>query len=396
MPEKIIHVDRLDFGPSWMTKKFEKTPEGFLVGRAIVTSTGVFTYRDELGKIVRELRLPEEVFRPDSVESLKMLPVTNDHPPELVTAENIKKYQVGFSGDNPSKTTQFAYATNDADVTDGYHLAVDLKITDSATIDEIIGGKQALSCGYTTDLEPAEPDSMWCGIPYDYIQRNIVYNHVSIVDSARAGDAARIRLDSVDPKVHLLVREEEKPMPDMKKINLDGVEYEAEAKVIEVLAKRKERIDTLETEVATKTTELSALQGKFDNATEQASQLTQKVADLEKSQMNADAVNEKVKALLKVREVAGKVGVEVKDEMSEDEIKRAVILKQFPSAQLDGKDVVYVTARFDAIAESLVTEAHNDAQVDTLKGVQTVSETASTDARKRMLDEQFKRSRNQK
>ena len=68
-------VDRV-MAPDWMSEPFEKTPEGFLKGRAIITCTGVFPYKDATGNVRRELRLPEEVFHPDHLDSLKLKPIT--------------------------------------------------------------------------------------------------------------------------------------------------------------------------------------------------------------------------------------------------------------------------------------------------------------------------------
>lgn len=78
-PKTVKRFDTLDAG-SWMTTKFTRTTEGFLTGRAIVTSIGVFTYQYADGTVLRELRLPEEVFAPESLESMKLKPVTNQHP----------------------------------------------------------------------------------------------------------------------------------------------------------------------------------------------------------------------------------------------------------------------------------------------------------------------------
>lgn len=171
--------------PLGADEPFEKTPEGFLKGRAILTSTGVFPYRDATGGVRRELRLPEDVFHPDHLESLKLKPITLEHPSEEVTPENAAQYAVGHMGSNPLTT-------------DNHHLSCDAIITHGDAIKAIEGGKRSLSCGYTCDLERADMDASHEGMPYDYIQRNIRANHVAIVDKARAGDAPRIRLDSAD------------------------------------------------------------------------------------------------------------------------------------------------------------------------------------------------------
>ena len=60
-PRTVKRFDSLDAG-RWMATPFIRTTEGFLTGRAIVTSIGVFTYQYADGTVLRELRLPEEVF----------------------------------------------------------------------------------------------------------------------------------------------------------------------------------------------------------------------------------------------------------------------------------------------------------------------------------------------
>src|SRR5574344_1521553 len=115
------------------------------------------------------------------MDSLRMKPVTNDHPKEVVTADNVKLFQVGNLGDNPFNG-------------DNIHLTIDMVIQDSGAIGDILKGKRELSCGYTADI--VDEKGVWLGMPYTKRQKNIRYNHVAVVDSARAGEAARIKLDS--------------------------------------------------------------------------------------------------------------------------------------------------------------------------------------------------------
>jgi len=81
-------------------KALQKTDEGYLVGRAVATTIGVFPYLQADGSIRRELRSPEEVYNPDSLESLKLAEITNNHPTEAVTTDNVNKYGVGTVGEN--------------------------------------------------------------------------------------------------------------------------------------------------------------------------------------------------------------------------------------------------------------------------------------------------------
>ena len=89
----VKRFDTLGAG-DWMTTPFTRTAEGFLTGRAIVTSIGVFTYQYADGTVLRELRLPEEVFASESLDTMKLKPVTNEHPDGFVTPENQKDLQV--------------------------------------------------------------------------------------------------------------------------------------------------------------------------------------------------------------------------------------------------------------------------------------------------------------
>ena len=229
MKKDLKRFDNID-NSQWMTIPFERTNEGFLKGRAIVTSIGVFTYKRADGTIQRELRLPEEVFSPSTLNSMKLKPVTLNHPTELVTSDNADKLQVGSLGDNPSWTKEW-HDRNWEEVTDGINCAIDMIVTKKDAIDAILNGKQALSMGYTCDLEMAEPGSTWCGVEYDFIQRNIRYNHCAIVDSARAGDNAKIELraDSEDAVLEdiMVTKIDGGTKMSLKKIKLDGIEYEA-------------------------------------------------------------------------------------------------------------------------------------------------------------------------
>jgi hypothetical protein len=184
-----------------MTTPFTRTTEGFLTGRAIVTSIGVFTYRNADGGSSRELRLPEEVFDTESLATMKLKPVTNDHPTDKVTPDNTQELAVGALGSNPTSTVQertWDGYTPWEKLTDGLHVAIDMTVNRADAIEDVLNGKRALSMGYECEIEKAEEGSTWLGMAYDSIQRKIRYNHCAIVDTARAGDAAIIHLDSAD------------------------------------------------------------------------------------------------------------------------------------------------------------------------------------------------------
>jgi len=362
--ETVNRFDAIDL-PYFLTKRFERTPEGFLKGRAIVTNVGVFTYKDGKGQTHSELRLPEEVFAYDSVETLKLKPVTNNHPTEVVTSDNIKKYQVGNLGDNPGRDKEGYYVNFESErMTDGYHLSVDMIITDGATISDVLNGKQALSCGYTCDLEAAEPGANWCGVNYDFIQRRIRYNHVAIVETARAGDAARIRLDSADAVLVNNIQED--TGMSLKKITLDSVEYEAEAPVIAALSTATRRADEAEKVLKDKEDsfkkDTSVLEAERDSLKEKLDSKEKELEAAKAETMDQAKIDAAVNAKLELIRTAEKAGIEVKADAKDEDLKKEVIMKVFPNAVLDGKDAVYVQARFDAAVEDLEVSTSNDAK----------------------------------
>lgn len=401
----VNRFDNID-NSQWMTVPFERTNEGFLRGRAIVTSIGVFTYKRKDGTVQRELRLPEEVFAFDTLNSMKLKPVTLNHPNELVTSENADRLQVGSLGDNPTSTTQWHDEPWDK-VTDGINCAIDMVITKKDAIDAVLNGKQALSMGYTCDLEAAQPGAAWCGIEYDFIQRNIRYNHCAIVDEARAGDNAKIELraDSEDAVLEDMVfyKKTDGGTQMLKKINLDGIDYEAEAEVIRALQRADEKAKKAEEDACE---QKKAMDKKVADLEDKEKELEKRISELEAER---DAANEKkdaaeaelekvkadsadpkrldeaVNAKMELLHNAEKANVEVKADMSDMDIKKAVIASQFPNAKFDGKDDVYIQARYDATVEML--EERNDAKNrQVTSDLPPEAHADENDARNRMIE----------
>ena len=90
-------------------------------------------------------------------------------------------------------------------------------------------------------------------------------------------------------------------------------------------------------------------------------------------------------------EVAKKAEVEVKADMADMDIKKAVIGKIYPNAKLDGKDEAYIIARFDcAVDEMNAKELERaDAAARVAGGASTVktdgADNSAEEARKRYL-----------
>ena len=411
---KVVNLKRYDNvdNSQWMTTPFERTAEGFFKGRAIVTCCGVFTYIKADGSKVRELRLPEEVFKPSTLDSLKLKPVTLNHPDVMVTPENVSKYQVGSLGEAVSRTTQertYEGFTSWKELTDGYNVAVDMVITREDAIKEIINGKQGLSMGYTCDIEQAEPGATWCGVEYDYIQRNIRYNHCAIVDEGRAGDNAKIRLtidsnDAILDSISIPKKTVEKTSRvdggntmAMKKINLDGIEFEAEESVIRAYNTVKANLDEKEKELNGVKDEMqkqvSALSAERDNQKERADKAEEELKKVQAEASDSNRIDEAVRKRLELFKNAEKAGVELKGDEKDNDIKKLIILKVYPKANLDGKDDYYIDARYDGAVETLAEQTDN--AVKTTLASATTNSDSVDDARSRMIERMKKQSRNE-
>ncbi len=184
MPESIrapalTHVTRLDSIPLNQTYY---TAEGYLVDRPVVTSTGIFEYIEANGSKRRELRLPEDVFDPESLKSYRGKPIIITHEAGLITKDNVGEEEIGTI------------------MSEGYRSGEDVRaeVIIHDTDKMKAAGLKALSLGYNLDLE--ETPGMWNGQHYDAIQRNIRINHLALVADARAGERARLNIDSRDAK----------------------------------------------------------------------------------------------------------------------------------------------------------------------------------------------------
>ena len=77
----------------WIVSRWEK--QHYLEDTPILTSTGIFEYTNPDGSIRRELRLPEEVFKPESLASYCGKPICITHDAGLITKDNVHENAVG-------------------------------------------------------------------------------------------------------------------------------------------------------------------------------------------------------------------------------------------------------------------------------------------------------------
>ncbi|WP_283162151.1 MULTISPECIES: DUF2213 domain-containing protein [Pseudomonadota] len=302
-----MSVNRYDRVP--IGAKF--TEDGYLEDSPVLTRTGVFVYRDGNGKERRELRLPEDVFKGDSLATYRNKPITKGHPGK-VNAGNLKAHQIGTV---TSEGRQ-----------DGENVVSDIVIHDPRVIKQ--DGWKELSVGYAVDLvdEPGE----YNGERYDAIQKNIRVNHLAVVPIGRAGNA-RLNLDAADAATPI----DDEDLPVMEKVRLDsGLEYDAAPEVANAYRKTRQDLDDANTK-------LSAEKARAD-----AAEAAKKEAEDNAEQIKQDAVDQ-ARARLELEAVCKEQGVEIKQDATDRQLKEAVTLKLIPAMKFDGQDDAYVNASYD-------------------------------------------------
>jgi hypothetical protein len=327
--------------------KVERTPQGGARVPAALTRTGVFTYRNADGSLRREYRPAEEVFRADSLATLRSAPVT-DGAHVWVDGKNWRKVSCGHVAEGSAR--------QDNDL-----LVSELVIQDGDVLEAVDSGQRAdISCGYTVDYDPTP--GVFQGQPYDGVQRNIKYNHVTLLGAGqgRAGSRAGLRLDANDA-----IQDDHPAGPAGNKPGATGKE-----RPMKIRSDGKDYDLTKADEAAAYQAAVSAKEAELAKQTARADQAE---ADLKKLRTDAEdttrfdaAVTERVQLL----DTAGKLlgatysatrtdsvnGVAVTVSKSNREVMIDVIRgddKDFKDTDAAGKPRSddYVRARYDAIAE---------------------------------------------
>lgn len=339
----------------------QMTAEGYMVAPGNLARTGVQDYRAyELGldadgmdpmKVIRLHRPPEEVFSAESMASFENKPITIEHPPVAVTADNWTELAKGEVRD----------VTRSGDLMTGTLL---IKAKDA--IEALQSGKAQLSNGYTFELDMT-PGTTADGRAYDGVQRNIRGNHVALVDAARCGSACRI----ADSQLNL----EGNTMPDAKrKVTVDGIPLEVEdtaAGVIDTLIKQRDEARDALTPLKTKAAEADGLKVALDKAHADIEVLKKDVITPEaRDAMVAEWAKliGDAKRLVPELTTDGKTCLAIRREVigaltAKDATAKAVAEAVLAGKSADDADAELVRATFNALAAAVKTEA-NDAGID--------------------------------
>ena len=343
-----MEVLRFDFNGSY--KDFKRTPHGFLRVNARLSKTGVFAYKNG-----REYRSDEEVFRTDSLESLKGAPVTDFHPMEnnsecFLTAANAKDHIIGIT---------------ESVERDGDYLKGSLIIFHEDAIKAIeSGARKEISLGYKCRLDKT-PGSIK-GQAYDGIQRDIIVNHVALVPTGwgRAGADCTIRTDSKTTTTGTAMSEV---------IRLDGVD----------VAMTPDNIKTLFSEQKKQFEELS---GRFDAIGLELEKEKSARAAAEDPQAVESKVQTRLKLVQKCQRILGEDAS--LDGKSDEELKLMAIKKFYPNVDLSGKDQSYLDGMFETILSQ--QELRNDSLSSTRMALQQADQSKINQAYEKWVEHSAK------
>ncbi len=185
----------LYFTTSKLSENIRLTPEGYLVCLAVpIGRTGELEYAPGEcpiepgpdGKII-VTRDAAELFRPETIASFEGKSFTIQHPEEWVGPENWKELTHGVLQNVRRGDGETA---ND--------LLADVLVTDEEAIKIIRRGLREVSCGY-------EAEYFQVGVGRG-VQKNIVGNHLALVEAGRAGQAYAIHDHKGETKMKLADR----------------------------------------------------------------------------------------------------------------------------------------------------------------------------------------------
>ena len=439
---KLKTVKRLDSIP--LSPAFF-TAEGYLRDRPIVTTCGIFEYIGDNGEVIRELRLPEEVFAPESLESYKGKPIIITHEAGEVNKDNARQEQIG---------TILSPGQRDGD-----SVRAEIVIHDTDAMKAC--GLKELSLGYDVDIDPTP--GTYRGQPYDSIQRNIRVNHLALVDEARAGHTARLNLDGKKNKIpkggakkmykrkdgagmltpeqleeavemYMAAHQADFPVIDEgenpeEKSPVEQIRENTDRRDADIEAVTAEEIPQMHEEIKTLLGEIDKLQGANDVAGadgagclpnrdegEPAAEPdkqdegdptepdkvdgddTQDPA--EDTTMKMDAAERTFADMYAICQMAAKLNLDGFTPRSVLDGKKAIIRAVNPKVHLDGKSREYVDGAYEAACTAIASRKSTSAQKAKAYGTMKVDsaafsgESEAEKARKRMIENMRKRGNN--
>ncbi len=433
---KLQRIDSISVDQTYYTE------EGYLIDHPIVTTCGIFEYKNGDGTTRRELRLPEDVFDEKSLKSYKGKPIIITHDAGEVDKENVRQEQIGTIMSEGYR--------------DGDSVRCEIVIHDTNAMKRC--GLKELSLGYS--LETDDAPGVYRGEKYDCIQKNIEINHLALVGEARAGETARLNIDGKGEDVQILkggIAVMYKPNSKGRRADdggeLSPEEMEAaialfkaqqaasqatgegtdgeEAAPAEEEPKEKTPVDTVRENIDRRDSEGSDMTPE-EIIEEQKADLNVLLEEIDKLQatsdmsgdgeeenedddeptddpdkenansdegegndaeenkgVNMDSVERIIKERLDICRMADKLHLDGVERLSAKEGKKRIIKAVNPKINLDGKSATYIDAAYDLAKQSFHERKTTDDQRQKMVGEKlrrdTAGDSGSVSARKNMI-----------
>lgn len=164
----------------------------FLVTDNPISKSGVFQYlgrnipnAPDPDKMYNVYRPESELNNPETIKSAQLLPIIDDH--EMLGEGATPAERKGIHG----VTGEDVHFKNGV-------LYANLKVLSETLKEKIDGGKKELSCGFYNEWKQERGN--FEGKQYDYIQTDILFNHIALVDAGRMGKDVAVLDEKDNPK----------------------------------------------------------------------------------------------------------------------------------------------------------------------------------------------------
>jgi hypothetical protein len=349
------------------------TAEGYLDVRARISRVGIQEYYAfELGdlfsdrdsfSIVKVYRPADEVFRQAAMDSFAKKPVTVGHPWEGVTASNHKDVSVGFSGETMQR--------------DGNFMSGSLRLTVADAVNRVQRGEGELSAGYTCDV--TRESGTFEGEAYDAVQRNIMGNHIALVDAGRCGPLCRVGdrapqmvLDQASKKdcgckETANMNAVTNPPVALQAMQIDGKTFQVDAVGALLVGILNDRLDASKKTVEKHEGTIAAMTATHDAAIKK---LEKDLADAKALAMDANKLDAAVAARTALIADATKILGKDYDfkGKTEAEIRKAAVVKDLGDAATKDKSDAFFESAFDVCVAKAGDGGGGGSQQDNLRG----------------------------
>lgn len=259
-----------------------------------MTKVGVFPYLGrqispelEPDRIYQVLRPEEELTKPETLKSLEKIPFVDEH--EMLGKDFTPPEDKGVEGTTLTNVNvKLPLITNDL-----------VAYTERVKNEIEKNDKRGLSMGYRCRYEYSP--GVYEGQAYDFIQRDIIFNHIALVEEGRMGDECRIMDSAITfDSISDLLNKKETKMSEFKEELKEEIKDELLGGEEEITEKKEEEV--LDEEPENDPVEIGVVEGDEDVKTEDGDEDKRKLIDEIGGILNGKVDEEILRTILKKAE----------------------------------------------------------------------------------------------